>query len=129
MIQEEFRDQQKLLLRGQVPMSDINDSTGLVRWKSQRIRKVIISGDKNGFTFTGKSEYFLIGIAGGCRFRYGNDLVAVAKQDLGEPIAYAFIKNNPHATASFSVARNEAYSRHALMSSIVSRGKFLKIVS
>jgi len=71
----------------------------------------------------------IVAITGGLRLCDSDYFVPLMTQDFCKPIAYAFIKNDLHATASFSVARNEAYSRHALMSSGVNRGKFFKIVS
>lgn len=110
-------------------MPDINNTAGFVRWKSEVVCEMIISGDKNSLEFTCQFEYFFVGIPGGCRFRNRDYFVSFMTQNLAKPVTYAFIKDDLHATASFSVARKEAYSRQALMSSTVSRGKFLRIVS
>jgi hypothetical protein len=110
-------------------MPDINNTAGLVRWKPEMVCEMITSGDKNILEFTCQFEYFSVGIPGGCRFRNSDYFVSFKTQNLAKPVTYAFVKDNLRATASFSVARNEAYSRQALMSSTVSRGKFLRIVS
>lgn len=110
-------------------MTDIYDAVGLVRWKSEMVCKVVIPGDKNGLEFARQLEHFSFGIPGGCRFCNSDYFVSCMTQNLAQTVAYAFVKDDSHATASFSVARNEAYSRQALMSSTVSRGKFLRIVS
>jgi len=93
------------------------------------VRKMIIPGYENSFDRTRQIEHFCICIPRGYRFRNSDYVVSLMSQDITKSKAHAFIKNDLHATASFSVARNAAYSRQALISSTVKRGKFLRIVS
>lgn len=57
-------------------MPDINNTAGLVRWKSEMVCEMIISGDKNRLELTCQFEYFFFGVPGGCRFRNSDYFVS-----------------------------------------------------